>query len=316
MTTRQPSPVHPQIATVLEVLGSTFVPFETLDPDGARQSMLDMIRARKAPTAEVASSCDTTIPGPAGAIPVRIYQPVEQRTHGAIVYFHGGGHVLGDLESHDALARAICAKSGTALMSVDYRLGPKHRFPAAVEDAIAAVEWAAAQPSALNAEPGRLAVAGDSAGGNLAAVAAIAARDAGGPDIALQVLIYPITDYRLNSDSYRRYATGYGVLSAETMRWFQRHYLRTPADANDWRASPLLAPTLAGLAPAIMITAECDVLRDEGVRYGEALVAAGNTVEHRDYAGMIHGFAPLSHSVDAAREAQDWMGQALIEALG
>ena len=312
----QPAPVHPDIEKVLEVLASSFSPFESLDPEGARQSMLDMIRARKAPLAEVASTQDRTIPGPAGAIPVRIYQPFEKRTRGATVYFHGGGHVLGDLESHDSLARALCAKSGTALMSVDYRLGPEHRFPAAVEDAVAAVAWAAENASELDADACRLGVAGDSAGANLATVAAIAARDGAGPDIALQVLIYPVADYRQIDDSYRRYATGYGILSAETMRWFRRHYLRSDEDANDWRASPVLAPSLAGLAPAIVITAECDVLRDEGVRYAKALAAAGVPTEHRDYAGMIHGFAPLSHAIASARDAQDWIARALIDALG
>ena len=307
--------VDPQIAKVLEALATAFVPFESLDPAGARQSMLAMVRARKTTPAAVQSTEDRSIPGRGGAVPVRIYRPLEMKTSGAVVYYHGGGHVLGDLESHDALVRSLCAQSGTTFVSVDYRLGPEHRFPAAVEDSVTALEWVHASAASLGIDQSRLAVAGDSAGGNLAAVAAIAARDSKSPPLRLQVLLYPITDYRLIDDSYRRYAKGYGILSAETMRWFQQHYLRSGADALDWRASPIFAPSLAGLAPAFLVTAECDVLRDEGVRYAEALRAAGVSVDHREYKGMIHGFMPLVPVVDVAVRAQLDAANAIVAAL-
>ena len=307
--------VHPQLVPVLEALAANFPPFETLTPDAARLTMLQMVRARKAPPVAVASIEDRTFPGPAGAVPIRIYRPIEKRTDGAVIYYHGGGHVLGDLESHDAVVRSICAQSGTVFISVDYRLGPEHRFPAAVDDFIAAVNWVAKMAASLGVDATRLAVSGDSAGANLAAVAALAARDAGSPALKLQVLVYPITDYRLVDDSYRRYAKGYGILSAETMRWFQVNYLRTQDDALDWRASPIFAAAFANVAPAVLVTAECDVLRDEGVRYAEALTKAGVKVDHQEYAGMIHGFLPLIPAVDSAVAAQTHIAAAIVSAL-
>lgn len=310
-----PRSVDPQIGKVLQVLAESFTPFESLDPPAARQSMLTMVRARKTPPTPVARTEEHSIPGPAGNLAVRVYHPLAQKTEGAVVYFHGGGHVLGDLETHDALVRALCAKSGTVFASVDYRLGPEHRFPAAVDDAAAAVDWLAGHARDLGVRADRLAVGGDSAGANLATVAAIIARDKGSPPIAFQVLIYPIADYRMIDDSYRRYASGYGVLGASTMSWFRSHYLRSPDDAGDWRASPILAPSLAGLPPAIVVTAGCDVLHDEGERYAAALSGAGVRVEHRDYAGMIHGFLPLAPAVDVATDAQDHIASAIVAAL-
>ena len=307
--------VHPQIEPVLEALAKSFVPFEAGDAAAARASMLAMVRARKAAPTPVASVEDRTFPGPAGPVAIRIYRPIEQRTDGAVVYFHGGGHVCGDLESHDGLARALAAQSGTALISVDYRLGPEHKFPAAVEDAFAALAWASDNAAALGVRADKLALAGDSAGANLATVAALMARDAGGPAVRLQVLIYPIADYRMVDDSYRRYATGYGVLGVKTMAWFRENYLHSVAEADDWRASPILAPSLSGVAPAIVITAECDVLHDEGVRYVEALRKAGVAVDLMDCAGMIHGFLPLAPMVDSATQAQARIAQAIIAAL-
>lgn len=311
-----PTDVHPQIAKVLEAMAQSFTPFETLDPAGARASMLAMVRARKVAPMAVKSTSDRTIPGPGGPLTVRVYEPIERKTDGAVVYFHGGGHVCGDLESHDGLVRGLCSRSGTVFVSVDYRLGPEHRFPAAVEDACAATAWVAAEAASLGVRADRIATAGDSAGANLAAVAALMARDAGAPPLRLQVLLYPIADYRLIDDSYRRYATGYGVLTARTMEWFRDHYLRSAADASDWRASPILAPSLAGVAPAIVITAECDVLHDEGVRYAEALRAADVPVEFRDFKGMIHGFMPMAPIVDGAVEAQEMAARAIVAALG
>src|SRR2546429_4128759 len=227
------------------------------------------------------------IPGPAGDIRLRLYWPKSAAPVPAIVYFHGGGHVIGSLDTHDLIARNLCAGAEAVVASVDYRMGPEHRFPAAVEDSFAALDWVHRNAKSLGADPDRLGVHGDSAGANLAAVVALLARDAGGPVLRLQSLVYPVADYNLNTPSYEKFATGYGILTREAMAWFRQHYLRSPADAEDWRASPIRASSLAGVAPAIVITAECDVLHDDGQGYAEALRRAGVAVEYREYPGMI-----------------------------
>ncbi|MBV8779479.1 MAG: alpha/beta hydrolase [Alphaproteobacteria bacterium] len=248
------------------------------------------------------------IPGPAGDIPVRIYWPPGvgqgEQARPAIVYYHGGGHVIGSLDTHDLVARNLCGGAQAVVVSVDYRMGPEHRFPAAVEDSWAALEWTHANAAGLGADPERIGVHGDSAGANLAAVVAIMARDNGAPKLRLQSLVYPVADYRMGSESYRTFATGCGILTADAMRWFRDHYLRSDADAADWRASPLLVPSLEGVAPAIVIAAECDVLHDEGLAYGERLKAAGVPVERHEYAGMIHAFFGMMPAVDDALNAQ------------
>ena len=226
-------------------------------------------------------------------------------------WFHGGGHVIGSLDTHDPTARILCRDARCVVVSVDYRMGPEHPFPAAVEDCFASVRWLAEHASELGADPARIAVGGDSAGGNLAAVTALLARDEGGPDLCHQLLVYPLTDYRCAGASYDRYARGYGVLEAESMLWFRHHYLGGPDGAADWRASPLLAADLSGLPPAFVITAECDVLRDEGVAYAERLAAAGTACEHAPFAGMIHGFFGLFGIADAAGEAHRRAARAL-----
>src|SRR5207253_7683386 len=195
---------------------------------------------------------------------LRLYWPNRAVAVPAIVYFHGGGHVIGSLDTHDLIARNLCAGAEALVASVDYRMGPEHRFPAAVEDSFAALEWVHRNAESLGADPGRVGVHGDSAGANLAAVVALLARDAGGPRLRLQSLVYPVADYTMSTPSYEKFATGCGILTREAMAWFQQHYLRSPADAQDWRASPIRAPNLAGVAPAIVLTAECDVLHDEG----------------------------------------------------
>jgi acetyl esterase/lipase len=248
---------------------------------------------------------ERTIPGPAGRIRLRLYFP---STAGApvptIAYYHGGGHVIGSLDSHDLVARNLCAGTEALVVAVDYRMGPEHEFPAAVEDAFAALEWVHANAASLGAAPARIGVHGDSAGANLAAVVALMARDAGGPELRLQSLVYPVGDYTLSGASYGKYAQGYGALTRDAMVWFRNHYLRSAADAEDWRASPLKAPSFVGVAPAIMITAECDVLHDDGERYAAALRGAGVRVEYREYPGMIHGFFGMVPLVDDAMRAQ------------
>jgi len=212
--------------------------------------------------------------------------------------------VIGSLDTHDFIARNLCAGAGALVASVDYRMGPEHKFPAAVDDSFAALEWVQANARGLGADPDRFGVHGDSAGANLAAVVALIAWDAGQPRLRLQSLVYPVTDYTMSMPSYDRFATGYGILTREAMLWFRNHYLRRPEDAEDWRASPLKAASLAGTAPALVITAECDVLHDEGERYAAALRDAGVPVEYRDYAGMIHAFFGMVPLVDDAMNAQ------------
>ena len=297
--------LHPQIVQVLEAMAKAELrPIEAMTPAEARAQMEATARARKAEPLPVARVEERPIPGPGGEIRLRLYWPESATPVPAIVYYHGGGHVIGSLDSHDLVARNLCAGAGALVASVDYRMGPEHKFPSAVDDCFAALQWTHANAASLGADPVRIGVHGDSAGANLAAVAALLARDAGGPQLRLQSLAYPVADYTMSGISYARYAKGYGVLTRDAMAWFRDHYLRTPGDAEDWRASPLKAPSFAGAAPAIIITAECDVLHDDGERYAEALRHAGVPVEYREYPGMIHGFLGMVPVVDDAMNAQ------------
>jgi acetyl esterase len=263
-----------------------------------------MSRARTAEPLPVGRVEERTIPGPGGMIRLRLYWPPLEGPHPVIVYYHGGGHVIGSLDTHDFVARNLCAGTEAVVASVDYRMGPEHKFPAAVDDSFAALRWVPENAIDLGADADRIGVHGDSAGANLAAVVALLARNAGGPALRLQSLVYPIADYDLVGDSFDRYASGYGILTRDAMIWFRDHYLRTPADADDWRASPIKAPSLVGAAPAIVVTAECDVLHDDGRNYSEALRRAGVAVEYREYPGMIHAFFGMVPAVDDAMNAQ------------
>jgi acetyl esterase len=297
--------LHPQIQKVLETIATLNLrAIEDSTPAEARAQMEATAASRKADPLPVARVENRTIPGPAGQIPVRIYWPNAAGIRPAIVYYHGGGHVIGSLDTHDLVARNLCGGAEAVVVSVDYRMGPEHRFPAAVDDSFAALEWTHANAASLGADPDRLGVHGDSAGANLAAVVAILARDKGGPKLRLQSLVYPVADFRMGSESYQKFATGCGILTAGAMRWFREHYLRTIDDAQDWRASPVLTPDLKSVAPAIVIAAECDVLHDEGLELGERLKAAGVPVERHEYAGMIHAFFGMMPAVDDAMNAQ------------
>ena len=297
--------LHPQIVKGIEAMErANLQPIEAMSPVEARQQMEATAKSRKAEPLPVARVENRTIPGPAGPIPVRLYWPEATGKMPAIAYYHGGGHVIGSLDTHDLIARNLCHGVGALICSVDYRMGPEHKFPAAVDDSVAALEWLRANAASLGADPDRLGVHGDSAGANLAAVVALMARDKGGPKLRLQSLVYPVADYTLSAPSYEKYATGYGLLTRAAMQYFQQHYLRSPADAEDWRASPIKAPNLAGVAPAIVVTAECDVLHDDGVNYAEALRRAGVDVEYREYPGMIHAFFGMVPVVDDAMNAQ------------
>ncbi|HUC72886.1 MAG TPA: alpha/beta hydrolase [Stellaceae bacterium] len=297
--------LHPQIVQVLDAMAKAELrPIEEMSPTEARAQMEATARARKAEPLPVAKVEERMIPGPAGDIPVRLYYPNAAAPVPAIVYYHGGGHVIGSLDTHDVIARNLCSGAGALVASVDYRMGPEHKFPAAVDDSFAALQWVHANAVSLGADPSRIGVHGDSAGANLAAVAALMARDKGGPQLRLQSLVYPVGDYTLSGASYAKFAQGYGALTRDAMAWFGRHYLRSAADAEDWRASPIKATSHKGVAPAIVIVAECDVLHDDGKSYAEGLRRAGVPVEYREYPGMIHGFLGMVPVVDDAMVAQ------------
>ncbi|MGC2200023.1 MAG: alpha/beta hydrolase, partial [Stellaceae bacterium] len=283
--------LHPQIQEVLRTMAEAKLrPIEEMTPAEAREQMEATARARKAEPLPVARVEERMIPGPAAEIRLRLYWPQAPAPVPAIVYYHGGGHVIGSLDTHDFVARNLCGGAEALIVSVDYRMGPEHKFPAAVEDSFAALQWVTSNAESLGADPARIGVHGDSAGANLAAVVALLARDAGHPRLRLQSLVYPISDYSLAGESYEKFATGYGILTKAAMQWFRDHYLRSPEDASDWHASPIKAGSLDGVAPALIITAECDVLHDDGQRYAEALRSAGVAVEYKEFPGMIHAF--------------------------
>jgi acetyl esterase len=298
-------PLTVQMQAVLEAMRAAGLkPVDELAPEEARAQFSSMATARRSTITPVARTQDRRIAANGRQIPVRLYWPQRSGSLPAIVYFHGGGHVIGNVDTHDEVTRVYCAGAEALVISVDYAKGPENKFPAAVEDVRAVINWLHANATELAVDRARIALAGDSAGGNLAAVGAIHVRDSGLPQLALQVLVYPVIDFSLSSDSYRRYETGYGFVSAKAMAWFRSHYLAELGDADDWRASPIRVPSLAGLAPAYVVTAEYDVLHDEGIAYITALRNAGVQVEHREYRGVIHGFFVMSSAVDEASAAQ------------
>jgi len=257
---------------------------------------------------------DLTVPGPAGDVPVRLYRPVAGGTLPVLVYLHGGGWVLGSVDTSDRPCRNLAALTGCAVVSVDYRRAPEHPFPAALEDARAAVRHVAAEPSAYGADPERIAVGGDSAGGNLAAVLAQEARRSG-PRLRHQLLVYPVCDTDTEGPgSYREFATGFSMTRDDMLYYFD-NYL-AGHDPEDVRVAPAREADLSGLCSATVITAECDVLRDEGEAYARAMEAAGVSVRHRRFAGMFHPFWPLAGVLPAAREAQRYAAEGLRAAFG
>jgi acetyl esterase len=274
---------------------------DSLPPPEARIAFAAGRPVLQPDAAEVASVRDFTIPGD---IPVRLYRGIGTDTDTklpCLVYYHGGGWVLGDLDSHDVLCRRIANDAGCAVMSVHYRLAPEHKFPAAYDDAVAAMQFAIEHPGRLGIDPTKVAVGGDSAGGNLAASAALAARDAG-IKLTNQVLIYPVTDLAMGTASYRRVTDGFPLV-ARTMEWFIGHYLGTEADKYNWRASPLRAGTLAGTAPAIVVIAAHDPLCDEGLAYAKRLEHDGVLVESLYFSGQLHGFISMGRLLRASETA-------------
>ncbi len=270
-----------------------------LTPEEARN--LQLTPPPAVPTA-VGAVEDRVVAGPEEDIPLRIYTPEGTPLAGALVYFHGGGWVIGDLDSHDETCRRLCQGSSARVIAVHYRRAPETTYPGAVEDCYRATAWVAAQAAELGIDPARIAVGGDSAGGNLAAAVALMARDRSGPALAFQLLIYPVTAADFETGSYRDNAEGY-LLSRRAMQWFWDQYVPDLDQRHEPYAAPLAAADLSGLPPALVQTAEFDPLRDEGEAYARALAAAGGDVRTTRYDGLIHGFFGMQEAVPAARPA-------------
>lgn len=269
------------------------------------------------PPPDVAAVENRHISGPHGAIGLRCYRPLGSapgQALPALIYIHGGGWTIGDLDTHDTLCRCLANQAQCAVVSVDYRLGPEHKFPAAVDDCVAATRWLFEHADELAIDAKRIAIGGDSAGGNLATVTALILRDSGGPALRFQLLVYPATDQRIDAPSHFELADGY-VLTRDNILYFRANYLRGPADYDDWRASPIRATSLARLPPALVITAGFDPLLDEGKVYADALAAAGVPVAYTCYEGMIHGFFVMGGIMDDANRAVAEAARALVAAL-
>lgn len=306
-----PVPVDPAVQQILDGLAAAPGPaLEEMAPADAR-ALIDGMSALSRAPAEVATE-DRTIPGPGGDIPVRIYRPDAEGPLPVVVYFHGGGFVIGSLTSHDAVCRSLCQKSGAVVVAVDYRLAPEHRFPAAPEDCYTATAWVAEHGAELGVEASRLAVAGDSAGGNLATVVCLMARERGGPPIAFEVLVYPVIDH-VETPSRIENAEGY-LLTSAAMDYFVDHYADEGDRQHPWCA-PIRAEDLRGMPPALVITAEYDPLRDEGEAYGRRLQESGVPVTISRYDGMTHGFFQFTALVPRAVDAEEEVVKALRLAL-
>jgi len=299
--------LHPKARAIVDQLAA-LPRLPTMSPTEARGRPEPLAAAPEA----VGSVTARTIPGPGGPLPIRIYRP-KDGLRGALVYFHGGGWVIGSLEGADATCRALTNRSRCVVISIGYRLAPETKFPGPVEDAYAAVRWVADNAGDLRIDPARIAVGGSSAGGNLAAAAALVARDRGGPKIAFQLLTVPVTELSSRAASHREFSEGYGLTAAD-MEWFGRHYVRSEADADEPYASVLRAD-LHDLPPAFVITAECDPLRDDGEAYAERLRALGIAARYQRYPGMFHGFMGFPGVLPEAAEAFADAGSALREAL-
>ncbi len=310
--------LHPQARALLRLIEEKGVPpTHTLTPVEARAFYRERRTFTQPDPPQVASVRDLQAPGPAGPIPLRSYRPLGAPADAVLpvlVYYHGGGWVIGDLDTHDVLCRQLCNLSGCAVVAVDYRMGPEHRFPAAVEDALAATRWVRSQARELKVDPSRLAVGGDSAGGNLAAVVALSARDSGDLPIAFQLLIYPATDQRRGAPSHAANGQGY-LLTKETMDYFHDHYIPDKAQDLDWRASPLLHANHAKLPPAFVLTAGYDPLRDEGLQYAHKLSEAGNRAALVNFERQIHGFITMGRVIDEANVAVQLCAAQLKQAL-
>ena len=303
--------LNPQIIELLAELQQREIPpIQNLTPTEAREIRNPILADFGGPKAEVAGVENRTIPGPDGPVPVRIYSPKGNGPFPILLFFHGGGWVVGSLDTHDCACRLLSTGAHCLLVAVDYPLAPENKFPAAIEDAYAALEWVSENGGTLNGDPRNIAVAGDSAGGNIATILCQMSRDRQGPEIKYQILIYPVTDLSsTHTESYDKHGEGY-MLTKEGMIYFINHYLDREENKNHPYASPLLAENLSNLPPALIIVAEFDVLRDEGLAYADRLKKAGISVTCLLYDDMIHAFLNLSGVLDRTREAiEDMCGK-------
>jgi acetyl esterase len=303
--------LHPQAQALLDFIEQRKIPpTHTLNPQEARLLYRERRSFAQPAAPAVAEVQDLHAESMHGEVPVRLFRPILNKGQESdisnglpvLVYFHGGGWLMGDLDTHDTLCRELANGSGCAVVSVDYRMGPEHRFPAAVDDCLAATYWVQRQAAALGLDPMRMAVGGDSAGGNLAAVVAIAARDAGDLPLQFQLLIYPATDMRRTAPSHTSNGQGY-LLTSDTITYFHNHYIIDPADDLDWRASPLLREDLSNLPPALVLVAGYDPLRDEGLMYAQRLSESGNRASLISFERQIHGFITMGKIIDEANTA-------------
>jgi|SRR5579871_392560 len=310
-------PLHPQAKFVLDAIAAQGgPPLEQMTPAQIRADRAQNAAAFAAlagPVQEVARVQDRTIPGPAQPIPVRVYSPETGGALPALVYFHGGGWVFGNLDQVDAVCRTLANAAGCVVINVDYRLAPEHKFPAPAEDAYAAAKYVGEHAAEFGADPNRIAVAGDSAGGNLAAVTCLMARERGGPKLLFQLLVYPVTDYDDDRPSTYEFAEGH-LLTRAMMPYFWSHYVGSPKDGRHPLASPMNAD-LHGLPPALVITAECDPIRDQGEAYAKRLEQAGVPVTLRRYEGAIHAFFQMGGVIDSGKQAVSDAAAALRNAF-
>jgi len=306
-------PLHPQVKVILDLMTKAGPPMHHLSPQQAREQILAM-RANKGDVESVGKVEDRIIKGSGGDIPIRIYTPNGRGPFPLLVYFHGGGWVVGSIETVDASCRSLTNLANCITVSVDYRLAPEHKFPAAPDDCYAATTWTALNAASLHGDPKRMAIGGESAGANLAAAVALMAQEPGTPSIALQLLLYPVIDRNANLPSSRENAEGY-FLTTEMMDWFWDHYLHDKTDSENPLASPLRAKRLQGIAPAAIYTAEFDPLRDEGAAYATKLREAGIPVEYKCHEGLIHGYIGMQKVVEPARKALEEAAAALQKGL-
>ena len=310
--------LDPESQRLIDLMAAANRPaWNTLSPQAARDLYLSLRPGAQGPRPAEVEAVDRTIPGPSGPLPVRLYRPASAAADAmlpGLVYAHGGGWVFGNLDSHDVLCAQLAIEAGIAVFGVDYRLAPEARFPGAFDDVVAGLKWVAANGASVGIDATKLAIGGDSAGGNLAAGVSIWARDNGGPKLLLQLLAYPVTDAVARAESYRRYEDGYG-LNAATMEWFFDHYTPDKAIRGDWRVSPLRARSLSGLPPALVMTAGYDPLRDEGRAYAFRLQQEGTLADLVEFGGMLHGFLSSPMLLHGARRGTSLAAAALREAL-
>lgn len=310
-------PLNPLLKNLLDQMAAEPTPpIHQMEPAMARQAMVMMAQMMGPKDVPIGKVENLTMPGEAGEIALRLYTPVAAGSEAlpALIFFHGGGWVIGDLETHDGFCRILANEAGVKVIAVDYRLAPEHKFPAAVNDAVAAVKWVEINAATLGVDANRMAVGGDSAGGGLSAVTAQTAKANGGPHLAFQLLMFPVTQLGEETASLRACAEGY-FLERAGMEWFQSHYLPEDADRNDPRISPLRAPDVSGLPPAYVMLAGFDPLHDEGLDYAEKLRMAGVPVTVADYPDMVHDFIMMHAVVPHAQEALKAAAAALKEAV-